>query len=161
MGLRSRLLGAMTAAAQDERTLAETEAMLHRLSPAPLSAQLSARVGVQMCLEAAEVRHGQRAAGYDRRLMWQRAAAASVMLLGVVASLALLPGNAVADTTQGLMSRCVLDARAEGVEWQDGAPVRNYIVTYEDEFVMDADEDMKVMVRVPNRTAVVLEEDVL
>lgn len=160
--LRERLLGAMTAAAEEERADRETEALLRRLSPAPLSPRLSARLGVQMCLSAADVRSGHVTAGYQRRLLWHRAAAAaSVVLLGGIASLTLVTGNAAADTTQGLMSRCVLDSCAQGVEWQNGAPVRNYVVTYEDEFVMDADDDMKVMVRVPNRTEVTVEEDIL
>lgn len=160
--LRGRLLGAMTAAAEEERADRETEALLHRLAPAPLSARLSGRVGVQMCLAAADERSGQRARGYRSRLMWHRvAAAASVAFFVSAGSAVLYSGNAAADTTQGLMSRCVLDSRAEQVEWHDGAPVRSYLVTYEDEFVMDADDDMTVMVRVPNRAEVQVDEDVL
>ncbi|MCQ2365354.1 MAG: hypothetical protein MJ051_07365 [Akkermansia sp.] len=160
--LRGRLLGAMTAAAEEERADRATEALLHRLTPAPLSARLAGRVGVQMCLAAAEERSGQRARSYRSRLMWHRlAAAASVVFFVSAGSAVLYSGNAAADTTQGLMSRCVLDTRAEQVEWHDDAPVRSYLVTYEDEFVMDADEDMTVMVRVPNRAEVQVDEDVL
>lgn len=160
--LRGRLLGAMTAAAAEERADRETEAILHRLAPAPLSPRATARLGVKMCLCAAEERSAHHVAGYERRLMWRNAAAAaSVAMLAVVGSLTLLTGNAAADTTQGLMSRCVIDSRAEQVEWQDGAAVRSYRVTYEDEFVMDADDDMTVMVRVPNSTEVTVDEDVL
>lgn len=160
--LRGRLLGAMTAAAEEERADREMEALLHRLTPAPLSARLAGRVGVQMCLAAAEERSGQRARSYRSRLMWHRlAAAASVVFFVSAGSAVLYSGNAAADTTQGLMSRCVLDTRAEQVEWHDDAPVRSYLVTYEDEFVMNADEDMTVMVRVPNRAEVQVDEDVL
>lgn len=160
--LRDRLLHAMTNAAAEERADRETEAMLRSLSPAPMPARVSARVGVRMCLTAVEERRGHTVAAYNRKLMWHRfAAAASVVFFGVASGLVLVTGNASADTTQGLMSRCVLASQAESVEWQNGTPVRSYLVTYEDEFVMDADEDMTVMVRVPNRTEVQVNEDIL
>lgn len=160
--LRDRLLHAMTNAAAEERADRETEAMLRRLSPAPMPARVSARVGVRMCLTAVEERRGHTVTAYNRKLMWHRfAAAASVVFFGVASGLVLVTGNASADTTQGLMSRCVLASHAENVEWQNGTPVRSYLVTYEDEFVMDADEDMTVMVRVPNRTEVQVNEDIL
>lgn len=160
--LRDRLLHAMTDAAAEERADRETEALLRRLSPSPVPARLSARAGVRMCLTAVEERRGHTVATYGRKLMWHRfAAAASVLFFCVAGVLTLVTGNAAADTTQGLMSRSVLEAQAESVQWQDGAPVRSYLVTYEDEFVMDADDDMKVMVRVPNRTEVQVDEDIL
>lgn len=160
--LRDRLLSAMNSAAEEERADRETEALLRRLSPAAVPARLSARVGVRMCLTAVEERRGHTAASYSRKLMWHRfAAAASVIFFCVAGTFTLVTGNAAADTTQGLMSRSVLEAQAESVQWQDGAPVRSYLVTYEDEFVMDADDDMKVMVRVPNRTEVQVDEDIL
>lgn len=161
--LQARLLGAMTEAAEEERLNRETEALLHRLSPAPLPPRFSGRAGVKMCLTAVEVRDKHKTATYSSRLMWHRlAAAASLMLFAVGGIGMLVVSNAAADTTQGLVSRSVLNTHAERtVEWQDGAPVRNYTVTYEDEFVMDADENMTVLVRVPGSTTVQVEEDLL
>lgn len=160
--LRTRLLGAMTEAAEEERRNRETEALLHRLSPAPLPPRVAGRAAVQMCLAAVEERSHHRTADYSRKLMWHRfAAAASLLLFALGGGSMLVLSSASADTAQGLMSRSVLDTRAESVEWQDGAPVRSYTVTYEDEFVMDADADMTVMVRVPSRTTVQVEEEIL
>ncbi len=160
--LRDRLLGAMQQAGAEERADRELELRLQRLAPAPLSARLSGRLGVQMCLRAVEERGRRKTAEYDRRLMWHRfAAAASVMLLAVAAPVVLFTGNASADTVQVLASRSVLEKQAVDVQWQGGTAVRSYIVTYEDEFVMEADDDMKVMVRVPCRTEVTVDEDVL
>lgn len=161
--LQARLLSAMTEAAEEERLNRETEALLHRLAPAPLPPRFTGRAGVKMCLTAVEERDKHKSATYSSRLMWHRfAAAASLMLFAVGSAGVLVVSNASADTTQGLVSRSVLDTRAEeNVEWQDGAPVRSYTVTYEDEFVMDADEGMTVLVRVPNRTTVQVEEDLL
>lgn len=160
--LRARLLGAMTEAAEEERLNRETEDLLRRLSPAPLPPRFTGRAGVRMCLAAADERSKHRTADYGRTLMWHRfAAAASLLLFAVGGAGVLTLSNASADTAQGLMSRSVLDTRAESIEWQDGAPVRCYTVTYEDEFVMDADEDMTVMVRVPSRTKVQVEEEIL
>ena len=74
-----------------------------------------------------------------------------------------MPGSAVAEgNDQGLMRRNVINSRGiDKVEWRRGeAPVRHYEVTYEDAFVLDAD-DTTTVIRVPNTTEVEVEEEYL
>ena len=161
--LRGRLLAAMNNAAEEERSERDLEAQLRHLSPAPLSPRLAARVGVRMCLKAADVRTEQHHCTY-RRPLWQPWAAAAVLALFCVGGgLSLFTGSAAADTAQGLASRSVLESHSgDAVQWQeDGGAVRSYEVLYEDSFVMEAGDGMKVMVRVPNRAQVQVEEEVL
>ncbi|MGN0835906.1 MAG: hypothetical protein ACI4OS_00545 [Akkermansia sp.] len=157
-GLRMRLLEAMQDVSAREAEDARTEALLRRLSPAPLPTALSGRLAWCLGAVAREARDARRAA--RRRYVLPRAAAAVAALLAVGGPLtmALLPASA--GNASGLMSRCVLESRgSERVQWQDGAPLRAYEVTYEDSFVMDAEEDVTVVVRVPNRATVRVEEE--
>ena len=158
-GLRKRLLGAMQEASAREAQDAHTEELLRRLSPAPLPTALSARLAWSLGAAAREAQDSRRSP--HRRYAWLRAAAAAAIALLAVGgplSMALLPASA--GNASGLMSRCVLESRSsERVQWQDGAPLRAYEVTYEDSFVMDAEEDVTVVVRVPNRATVRVEEE--
>lgn len=160
--LRDRLLAAMNGAADEERAERRIEAMLQRLSPAPLPARLAGQLGAQMCYRAVEER-GYRPQPAYRRLPWAHyAAAASLALLLGAGGFSLFLGNATADTKEGMMSRIVIESRSEDdVQWKDDEPLRSYEVIYEDNFVMDADDDMKVMVRVPNRATVRVPEEML
>lgn len=158
-GLRMRLLEAMQGASARGVEDARTEALLRRLSPAPLPTALSGRLAWSLGTAAREAQDARRSP--RRRYARLRAAAAAaiaLMAVGGPLSMALLPASA--GNASGLMSRCVLESRGcERVQWQDGAPLRAYEVTYEDSFVMDAEEDVTVVVRVPNRATVRVEEE--
>lgn len=158
--LQERLLAAMQQASDEERECREVEQLLHRMQPAPMPAHLVGSLGVQMYVEAQQ----NRGLGRRRSYWWRggAAAAAALVLCGTGLTL-LLPGRAVAtDDTRGLVSRNIIDSRGTGrVEWRRGeAPVRHYEVIYEDAFVLDTD-DTTTVIRVPNKTEVLVEEDYL
>ena len=158
-GLRTRLLGAMQGASAREAQNSRTEELLRRLSPAPLPPALSARLAWSLGVAAREAQDSRRSPQRRyARLRVAAAAAIALLAVGGPLTLALLPASA--GSASGLMSRCVLELRgSERVQWQDGAPMRAYEVTYEDAFVMDAEEDVTVVVRVPNRATVRVEEE--
>lgn len=159
--LQERLLTAMQQASQEEAECREMEQLLRRLKPAGMPARLVGLLGVQMFVESQQQRHGGR-----RRAYWRRggAAAAAVLLFGVVGATLLVPRHAVAESApQGLVSRNVIETqKTSRVEWRHGeAPVRHYEVVYEDSFVLEDDEDTTLIIQVPNRTEVEIEEDYL
>lgn len=157
--LRNRLLAAMQEAAAGVDEDAALEARLRRcLSPAPMPPRMQGRLGVQMCLQAVQ----ERRKWYSFLLQRSGAMAAS-LVLGVGCALAFYGGGASASTPQqGLVSRSVLDSRGGAdVVWENATPVRRYDVVYEDALVIEDEEGMTIMVRVPNRRMVTVEEEVL
>lgn len=158
--LRERLLGAIHGARDEAHEFVREEALLRRFAPAPMPSAVHSRLGVRLYLSALEVRRSLHSiSGYRRRL----AAIAAALALFCTAGGMLLVSDATADTAQGLISRSVLETNGgESVRWgADAVPVQCYEVTYEDTFVMDAEEDTRVMVRVPNRTEVIVPADLL
>ncbi len=159
-GLQNRLLAAMQEAAGEEKECRETELLLKRFQPAPLSMRLAGHLSAAAGIASQQSRTQSR--GYAG---WQRgavAAAAALLLFAAGGSL-LMPGSAVAQgENQGLVSRNIIDSRSMGqVEWRRGeAPVRHYQVIYEDAFVLDSDGTTTV-IRVPNQAEVEVEEDYL
>lgn len=160
--LQQRLLNAMQTAQKEEQEFRDLEEKLKTLSPAPMSPFAEGRMGVRMYLAAGEYRK-QRASvpSYFSR---QVAAVAALALCCMGGGFALYNGSAVADTeSQGMVSRNVLETKlTEELKWDsDSAPVRCYEVLYEDSFTLEADDDMSVSVRVPNRTQVMIPVDML
>ncbi len=157
-GLADRLLSAMQGVVAEEASYAEEERQLRRLSPAPLDAPRETRLLGAMHAAAKRLLHS--GVSYVRR--WAAAAAALVLLLGGGAAL-LLSNSAEADDSPGLASRSVIQAKvASSVQWRDShTAVRHCDVTYEDAFVLDDGDNATITVRVPNRTTIVLEDEVI
>ena len=158
--LRARLLRAMQSASDEVSEFAHEEALLRKLRPAPMAPAVRSRMGVRMYLSAMEIRRALRY-GFAS---WRRiSAVAAALALCCTGGGMLLVSDAAADTSQGVMSRSVIETRGgDSVRWgADAVPVHCYEVTYEDTFVMDADADMRVMVSVPNRAEVMVPADLL
>ncbi len=158
--LKARLLDAMQTAADDMNEFRREEEMLLRLRPASMEPGLQDRLGLRMYLAATEIRRAHMYA----RPYWHKVTAAAVLVMSCCLGLGLtLRNDAVADTSQAVTSRSVIETRSgDSIRWDaDAVPVQSVEVTYEDTFVMDAAEDMKVMVTVPNRTRVTVPADLL
>ena len=159
-GLQKRLLEAMQQAADEEHECREVEQLLRRMQPAAMPARLVGQLGVQMYVASAQ-------ASRKYRFSWGRGSAVAgiaAALLAAVGLPLLLPGNAVAEgDNQGLVSRNVIDARGTGrVEWRHGeTPVRRYEVLYEDSFMLDDEEGATMIIQVPCKTEVEVEEEYL
>ena len=161
-GLKTRLLEAMNAASAEETEIRKMEDKLRRLTPVPMPARLERNLNVSMCLQAAEDRRRP----FYRRWSNRWGAAAAALALCAAGGGLFFSGNAVADTpARGLVSRNIIEARCldNGVRWEaDGVPTRSYEVVYEDAFVLEsAGDEATIVVRVPNRTCVEIEEEVL
>lgn len=161
-GLRARLLDAMNDAAAEEEAHRRLEEQLRLLSPAKMPLRMEQRLCVRMCLQAAEDRRHP----LYRRWFNRWVAAAAALVLFASGGGLIFSGNAAADTmVRGLVSRNIIETRCldNGVRWEaDGVPTRSYEVVYEDAFVLEsAGVDATIVVRVPNRTCVEVEEEVL
>lgn len=157
--LRNRLLAAMQTAAEETADDRGLEQMLRRrFAPAPMAPRMQGRLGVQMYLQAVQERRK-----WYSFLLHRSGAAAAALVLGIGGTLAFYGSNASAHSPQGLVNRSVLSSSGgDDVIWrQDGTPIRSYDVTYEDAFVLEDEDGMTVMVRVPNRRTVTVEEEVL
>lgn len=157
--LRNRLLAAMQTTAEETAEDRELEQLLrNRFAPAPMAPRMQGRLGVQMYLQAVEERRK-----WYSFLLHRSGAVAAALVLCIGGTLAFYGGTASAHSPQGLVNRSVLTSNGgEEVLWsQDGTPVRSYDVTYEDAFVLEDEDGMTVMVRVPNRRTVTVEEEVL
>ena len=158
--LKARLLKAMQNAGDGVSEFHREEELLSRLAPAPLEPGLKDRCGLRMYLAATEIRRARMYA----RPYWHRVAAAAVLVMSCCLGLGLtLRSNAVADTAHAVTSRSIIETSGhDSIRWgADAVPVQCVEVTYEDTFVMDAEDDMKVMVSVPNRTQVTVPADLL
>lgn len=157
--LRSRLLAAMQTTAEETTEDRELADMLRtRFTPAPMNPRMQGRLGVQMYLQAVEERRK-----WYSFLLHRSGAVAAALVLCIGGTLAFYGGSASAHTPQGLVNRSVLSSKGgDDVVWShDGTPIRSYDVTYEDAFVLEDEDGMTVMVRVPNRRTVTVEEEVL
>lgn len=158
--LRERLLSSMQQAAEDCRGEAQLEQLLRqKFSPAPMPPRMEGRLGVQMYLQAVE-EHRK----WYSFLLHRTGAAAAALVICVGATLAFYGSHAMAGAEgQGQVSRSVLDTYGdEDIRWeQNGVPVRRCDVLYEDTFVMEDEGGMTIMVRVPNRRTITIEEEVL
>lgn len=158
--LKARLLENMQSAAADVSEFRREEELLLRLRPSAVEPGLQDRVGLRMYLSATEIRRAHMYA----RSYWRKVTAAAVLVMSCGLGLGLtLRNDAVADTSQAVTSRSIIETRGgDSIRWDaDAVPVQSVEVTYEDSFVMDAAEDMKVMVTVPNRTQVMVPADLL
>ncbi len=154
--LAARFLAAMQHAAADDG-VEELEARLRRLSPAPLGQEHS-RNWLAAMQAAPVVHHGS---AWYRFSRWS--AAAALFFLCSVAGLLMVNSRASATVPTSLAYRSVLDSHAaEAVQWHEGqTPLRSCEVLYEDSFVLDGEEGSTITVRVPVRTQVMIEEEVI
>ena len=158
--LKARLLGAMQAAGAEVREFRREEALLSRLRPAPLDLGFLDRTGLRMYLAATEIRRAR----MQVRPYWHKVTAAAVLVMSCCLGVGLtLKNDAAADTAQAVTSRSIIETSGgDSIRWDaDAIPVQCVEVIYEDTFVLDAAEDMKVMVTVPNRTQVTVTADLL
>lgn len=158
--LKARLLEAMLNAGKAEQEFRCEEELLSRLRPAPMEPGLKDRVGLRMYLAATEVRRARMTA----RPYWRKVTAAAVLLMCCSLGTGIaLRSNAAADTAQAVTSRSIIETSGgDSIRWDANAiPMQCVEVTYEDTFVMDASDDMKVMVTVPNRMEVTVPADLL
>lgn len=158
-GLRDRMLHAMEAAGQEAREDLDVECMLARLHPASFPSALRRRSII--CMQQAQRSTVYRPYG---RCAWGRMAAVACVaimgIFGIATTLQGMPGGAEA---QGLARRSVLERTGgDTVQWAaDGAPVREYEVMYEDSFVLSGEDDMTLVIRVPNKTIVSVKGEVI
>ncbi len=155
--LAARFLSAMQAASAEEAG-DELEHRLRRLQPAPVGAarQQAWLGGMQ---RAASRRSVQR--GWVHLYRWS--AAAALFVLCTSGGVLMMNSSAMATEPSGLACRSVMEAHKGGdVQWHDGqTALRSCEVLYEDSFVLDGDEGSTITVRVPVRTRVMIEEEVI
>ncbi len=153
--LAERFLAAMQAASaaggEDE-----LERRLRQLHPAPLGVERE-----QNWL--AGMQRGSARPSYRAGWLYRWSAAAALFLLCTAGSFLMLNGRAAASVPSGLACRSVVETRtSDSVQWQEGhTALRSCEVLYEDAFVLDGDEDSTITVRVPVRTQVVYEDEVI
>ncbi len=153
--LSERLLAAMLEAAADPDSDDALEQRLRRLRPAPLGARYEQR----LLLAIGRASGGKRRSGsYVRR--W---AAAAALFVACASGATLFFSGSAEAASAGIASRSVVESKAGGaVQWQEGhTAVRHYEVLYEDSFVLDDGEESTITVRVPNRTQVLVEDEVI
>ncbi len=156
--LAARFLSAMRAAAEQEGE-GELERRLRRLSPAPLAE----------AHEAAWLAHMQRAAAPRRvsrrawAVLYRWGSAAALVALCASGGFLMMNGSAAANEPAGLACRSLQEAHwGDTVQWSEGqGALRPCDVLYEDSFILDGDEGSTITVRVPVRTRVMVEEDVI
>ncbi len=155
--LTERFLSAMQAASAAEAG-DELERRLRRLRPAPVEAQREQAWLERMQVAAVRRSHG---GAWSRLHRW--GAAAALFVLCTSGSVLIMNGSAQATVPSGLACRSVMESRAgETVEWHEGqTALRACDVLYEDSFVLDGEEDSTITVRVPVRTQVMIEDEVI
>ncbi len=156
--LTRRFLAAMQAASDECACGGEAERILRRLQPAPLTPAREKRLRTAMKGAAAP-------SSYSRvwRYVQRWGAAAAVFIIGVIGVASFASGQAEARSASGIACRSVVESRVGGsVQWHEGqTAVRHCEVLYEDSFVLDDGEDSTITVRVPNRTRVLVEDEVI
>ncbi len=156
--LTERFLFAMQQAAEEQGG-SELEGRLRRLRPAAIG---MARQQSWACAMQAAA-----APRYSRRSVWSRfsrwSAAAALFILCTSGSLLVMNSSAQATVPAGLACRSLMETRAaDEVQWQDGTrALRSCEVLYEDSFILDGEEGSTITVRVPVRTQLLLEEEVI
>ncbi len=155
--LAERFLAAMQAASAEEGRNG-LEYRLRNLRPAPVGEERS-RTWLTSMQGIAASRFSL--AAWRRFSRWGAAAALFVLCSSV--SLLLVGGGIAADEPSSLVCRSVIDSREEeAVQWQEGqVALLPCEVLYEDSFVLDGDDDCTITVRVPVRSRVLLEEEVI
>ncbi len=155
--LAERFLSAMQQAAGEEELAAGLEQRLRRLSPAPLGDKHTRR-----CLNAMQAPPVSR---YDaaRYRLHRWGVAAVLFLLCSAGVFMVVNSSAMATVPAGLACRIVKESHAgETVQWGEGqTALRTCDVLYEDSFVLDGEEDSTITVRVPVRTRVLIEDEVI
>ncbi len=155
--LTGRFLSAMQHASAEEGE-DELELRLRRLRPAALGPVRSQEWLLSM--QGALTCRYSRGAWYSLR-RW--GAAAALFVLCSAGGLFMVNSSAWATVPSGLACRSVIDSRTgNAVHWQEGqTALRPCDVLYEDSFVLDGEENSTITVRVPVRTRVMIEEEVI
>ncbi len=155
--LAGRFLSAMQAASAEERS-DELERRLRRLTPAPVGEQRS-----RAWLAGMQGAASSRASRSAWRRLYRWGAAAALFALCTWGSVLMLNGGVWEDAPSSLVCRSVIDScEDEAVQWQDGQlAFLPCDVLYEDSFILDGDDDCTITVRVPVRSRVMLEEEVI
>lgn len=157
--LHNKLLAAMMQAKAEVTPDERIEGMLKRLSPAPLSgaAQLRAEQSIARAQQLQRSPYKKAARSY---LSVQKLAALLVLFcvcLGAIGQYLMLNLDPEANekVAMGLASRRVFNVRPVHEAKLAGNQSRGeYEVLYEDSFVYSDDDDMTIIVTVPNRTTV-------
>ncbi len=160
-GLSGRFLTAMLAASRQPESEDELTRRLRRLKPARLGAQRESRLHRVLETRQLQPVHLLRY-GWQHLCRW--AGAAAVLALLGTAAVLMIPGNAAASVElSGYAGRSIIFSEAgDEVQWQDGqVPLRSYDVTYEDALIIEGEDNMSIEVRVPNRTTVMIEDEVI
>lgn len=157
--LRGRVLHAMEEAGQEAREDLDMECILVRLQPRNLPTKLRNNSLSRM----RQTQYGAVHRPYSRRSWGRMAAVACVAIMGVFGIASTLQGMLGGAEAQGLARRSVLERTGgDTVQWTaDGAPVRKYEVMYEDSFVLSGEDDMTLVIRVPNKTIVSMKGEVI
>ncbi len=155
--LAERFLSAMQGAAAEQGG-DKLERHLRRLKPAPIGEGRQ-----QVWFRAMSRGNNHRSYQTGWRSLYRWSAAAALFVLCTSGSFLMMNGSASATMVSGLACRSVLESRAgDAVQWQEGQPaLRSCEVLYEDSFVLDGEEESTITVRVPVRTQVMIEEEVI
>ncbi len=156
--LAERFLTAMQEASSAEGE-EELERRLRRLRPAPVYAARHQAWSEGMRKAAAYQRY--RHSGRYRLHRW--GAAAALFVLCASGGVLMMNNRASATVVSGLVCRNIVETHTgDAVQWQDGhTALRSCDVLYEDSFVLDGEEDSTITVRVPVRTQVMIEDEVI
>ncbi len=167
----TRFLAAMQAASDSISAREgedELELRLRRLRPASVAPARELTWLAQMQAPAARRPAVPARGGASYRAGWavfgRWSAAAAFFLLCTAGSFLMVTGGSASATAEsGLACRSVVESRAgDSVQWQEGqTALRTCHVLYEDSFVLDGDEDSTITVRVPVRTRVMIEEEII
>ncbi len=156
--LEARFLSAMREASAEECG-DELERRLRRLRPAPVTAARE-RAWLQK-MQAGVRRRLPIIGSWGRLYRWS--AAAALFVLCTSGSILMMNSSAMATVPAGLACRSLMESRTgDSVEWHEGqVALRSCDVLYEDSFILDGEEDSTITVRVPVRTQVLVEEEVI
>ncbi len=155
--LAERFLAAMQAASAEEGG-DELERRLRRLRPAPVGAARE-----QAWLQGMREADRRRSYRYGWYRLHRWGVAAVLFLMCTSGSVLMMNSSAMATVPSGLACRSLMESRAgDAVEWHEGqGALRSCEVLYEDSFILDGEEDSTITVRVPVRTQVMVEEEVI
>ncbi len=159
--LSERFLTAMLAASQQPEAEDELVGRLRRLKPARLGARRESRL--RRVLKTQQLQP-ERLLRYGWQHLCRWAGAAAVLALLGTAVVLMMPAPAAASAeVAGYAGRSIILSQAgDEVQWQDGqVPMRAYDVIYEDALIIEDEDNMSIEVRVPNRTTLLLEDEVI
>lgn len=137
----------------------EMECLLSQLQPAAVPVPLLRACQTHMQQTRRITAH----CPYTQRSWWRTAAVACVVLVGILGPGSSLLGFLEKTEAQGLAHRSVLERTGgETIQWSaDGAPMREYEVMYEDSFILSGEDDTTLVIRVPNKTTISVQGELI